>query len=600
MGDTGQPPGHSTWADEVSREAAASSPAARRVPGHHGGGARGGSQHGSWAQMLGSTLPTRLNKNVLEIVLEKDERGAFNVSDEDCFRLMKKIGLETIPGIQVEAVQICPNGRGVILITLKDNCSLEVFCRYDVFDVTASGIRAVNVKPAGKREVVVTVKGLHPNTRDEAVIDYLGKFGRVVTTKVVHATFGDGPLKGFKNGDRSFKVELKPHSNIGSYHILDGQKVTVRYPGQQQTCARCHETASRCAGGGMARRCEAAGGVKVELCDYIMGLWERIGYSPGVLEVAAVYDDHGEVGGEVEGQANPQTGGKFTPTKIVSEPERFTGVSVKQFPRDTDAGDIMEFLAKSGLPETHKESVLIKSNGVVTIKNLDNAVCLKLIENIHNKKHFNRKLFCNGIIPLTPEKPATSSAGAPATANSPPARSPPANVSQSEANLVTTTSTLITSTSAPVYTQTVTSPPSAVSVSPTMSYAGSLVHFGEDLHASNMEFTRRHSLSMRSPPFGSVAREILYSSAPSTAPSLVKTRSILSEIKQMSQQLSDFGSCVSSLSSSSEGDDDSEKNKKKNKNKRKSSKSPPERTYFLKKLNSEASPELMGHKSHTE
>ena len=598
MGDTGQPPGHANWADEVNREEAAST----RGSGHHGGGARGGSHHSSWAQMLGSTLPTRLNKNVLEIVLEKDERGAFNVSDEDCFRLMKKIGLETIPGIQVEAVQICPNGRGVILITLKDNFPLEVFCRYDVFDVTASGIRAVNVKPAGKREVVVTVKGLHPNTRDDAVIDYLGKFGRVVTTKVVHATFGDGPLKGFRNGDRSFKVELKPHSNIGSYHILDGQRVTIRYPGQQQTCARCHETASRCAGGGMARRCEAAGGVKVELCDYIMGLWQRIGYSPGVLEVAAVYDDHGEVGEHVEGQANPQTGGKFTPTKVVSEPERFSGVSVKQFPRDTDAGDIMEFLLMSGLPETHKESVLIKSNGAVTIKNLDNAVCRKLIENIHNKKHFNRRLFCNGIIPLTPVKPATSAEiAAPATDHSSPARSPPANDSQSTANLISqgnTSSTLITSASVPIYTHTVASPASAGSVSPTTS----LVHFGdqfEDLQASNIEFTRRHSLSLRSPPPGSVARDILYS-APSTAPSLLKTRNILSEIKLMSEQLSDFGSCVSSLSSSSEGEDDSEKNKKKNKNKRKSSKSPPERTYFLKKLNAEASPEQMGHKLQTE
>ena len=94
------------------------------------------------------------------------------------------------------------------------------------------------------------------------------------------------------NGDRSYKVEIKPNVNIGSFHVLDGHKVTVRYPGQQQICARCHETAQNCRGGGMARRCEAAGGVKVELSEYILGLWEKIGYSPGELEVAAVYDDH--------------------------------------------------------------------------------------------------------------------------------------------------------------------------------------------------------------------------------------------------------------------------------------------------------------------
>ena len=102
---------------------------------------------------------------------------------------------------------------------------------------------------------MLTVKGLHPNTRDQGVIDYLNKFGRVVTTKVVYAMYREGPLKGLRNGDRAFKVELKPDSNLGSYHILDGNKVTVRYPGQNQTCARCHEVSTYCPEGGIARKC---------------------------------------------------------------------------------------------------------------------------------------------------------------------------------------------------------------------------------------------------------------------------------------------------------------------------------------------------------
>ena len=130
------------------------------------------------------------------------------------------------------------------MITLKDGIPLDPYCRYDVFEVTESGIRAVHVKPAGKREVVITVKGLHPNTRDQTVLDYFAKFGRIVTTKVVHSVYSEGPLKGFKNGDRSYKVELKPEVNIGSYHMLDEQKVTVRYSGQQQTCARCNKQPS--------------------------------------------------------------------------------------------------------------------------------------------------------------------------------------------------------------------------------------------------------------------------------------------------------------------------------------------------------------------
>ena len=140
---------------------------------------------------------------------------------------------------------------------------------------TRSGIRAVNVKPVGQREVVVTLRGLHPNTRDDGVIYYLGKFGKVITDKVVYGTFGDGPLLGIKNGDRSYKVEINPGTNIGSYHAIDGQRVTIRYPGQAQSCARCFETARTCKGGAIARKCEAQNGPKVEFSYYILDLWKK-------------------------------------------------------------------------------------------------------------------------------------------------------------------------------------------------------------------------------------------------------------------------------------------------------------------------------------
>ena len=63
--------------------------------------------------------------------------------------------------------------------------------------MTASGIRVVNIRPAGKRDAVVTIKGLHPNTRDEFVLAYLNKFAKSVTNKVIHGIYADGPLKGF-------------------------------------------------------------------------------------------------------------------------------------------------------------------------------------------------------------------------------------------------------------------------------------------------------------------------------------------------------------------------------------------------------------------
>ena len=95
--------------------------------------------------------------------------------------------------------------------------------------------------------------------------------------------------------------------------------------------------------------------------------------------------------------------------KVVSEPEKFSGVNIKQLPKNVDTGEVMEFLVRSGLPESNTENVVIKSNGHVTIGKLDNEVCRVLIGNIHNQKHFDRKLYCNGIIPLTPEKQVSES-----------------------------------------------------------------------------------------------------------------------------------------------------------------------------------------------
>ena len=125
--------------------------------GGDGGGGRRGPGRGSWAEMLSSTLPTSWNKNVLEVSLDKDVTGAFIVSEIDCAKMMRKIGLVGGVGGNLEEVQICPNGRGVILFTLKKDVQIGNYCTHDVLEVTVSGIRATNFKPAGKREVVVNL-----------------------------------------------------------------------------------------------------------------------------------------------------------------------------------------------------------------------------------------------------------------------------------------------------------------------------------------------------------------------------------------------------------------------------------------------------------
>ena len=68
----------------------------------------------SWAAVLGTGLPQREDRNVLEVVLEKDSRGPFIVSDSECFTLMRKLGLDQRPGVHVLGTKICPQGREVI------------------------------------------------------------------------------------------------------------------------------------------------------------------------------------------------------------------------------------------------------------------------------------------------------------------------------------------------------------------------------------------------------------------------------------------------------------------------------------------------------
>ena len=123
------------------------------APTDGGGGEPPGQR--SWADILGSSLPPSWNKNVLELVLEKDQRGPFFAKDSECAKVLMKIGINLTS--DVEAVQICPNGRGVIYVTLKNNTPVDNFLCHDVIDVNNSGLRVIHIKSAGKREDVMTL-----------------------------------------------------------------------------------------------------------------------------------------------------------------------------------------------------------------------------------------------------------------------------------------------------------------------------------------------------------------------------------------------------------------------------------------------------------
>ena len=177
--------------------------------------------------------------------------------------------------------------------------------------------------------------------------------------------------------------------------------------------------------------------------------------------------------------------------------EKYAGVCIKQFQRETDHGDIVEFLCMSGLPEENKESIVIKPNGIVNIRNLDNATSKILIEAIHGKVSLGRKLYCNGIIPLTPEKKDAVAEDVLTTA--PPSASPPKPTGTSAANAVTgeqESDSLKTAAAAPPGG----SPPKPTGTCDTN--ADQAANFQtprtdlKDVSISNIELMRRHSLSL--------------------------------------------------------------------------------------------------------
>ena len=333
----------------------------------------------------------------MEILLEKDERGVFDVSDNEVARLLQKLGVSLEN--HVEMVQICPLGRNTIQVTLKKNIPMDKFFNRDAYVVKA-GVRVSQVRAAGQKEVVILVKGLHPQTSDALVINYLRCMGKVEKTKVVLDTYSEGPLKGLQNGDRRYTIEFNPSINVGGLHIIDGQKVTISFPGQRRSCYRCLRVAQECPGKGVAKECEAAGGQRQLLINHMQDFWKKIGYVCDMTQNMQNYNEGDE-------SIEQQVGGQFTPQKEVSmesSSNQFSGVVVKWFPKSADHGDILDFLVKFGLPEDH-EAVNIKENGQVIIDNLAPQKCDQLCSSINGSKFKDKKnIYCQGIVAVTPDK----------------------------------------------------------------------------------------------------------------------------------------------------------------------------------------------------
>ena len=79
----------------------------------------------SWASHAEKGNLRRVDKNVMEILLEKDVKGMFDVNDSEVAKLLQRLGVSLQN--EVEMVQICPLGRNTIQVTLKNSVPMESF-----------------------------------------------------------------------------------------------------------------------------------------------------------------------------------------------------------------------------------------------------------------------------------------------------------------------------------------------------------------------------------------------------------------------------------------------------------------------------------------
>ena len=143
----------------------------------------------------------RLKRNILGISIEKaDIEIAIDIDHEDVARICQTLGIQI--SSEVEGYNIHYYGRKAILyVWMVAGINLEKYCKDKSIRVR-DGLGIGMIRPSGKKEVTVTVTGVDFNTPDSLVIEYLNKFGNVVSDRIVYSKFDSGPFIGKFNGER--------------------------------------------------------------------------------------------------------------------------------------------------------------------------------------------------------------------------------------------------------------------------------------------------------------------------------------------------------------------------------------------------------------
>ena len=357
----------------------------------------------TYSSITAINTSVRDNKNVLEVRLERQQGASFRLSQLEIETLLVRLGID---GSQFEGVSACPEGKPIVLITLHQSVDIGKFMYRNESYIVKEGVRTTTIRPAGNKEVLLTVLGLHPNTKDQAVMRYLDAHGEVnKTERVIHHVFPGTPgstlCAGKFNGNRSYLMKIK--ESMGNYHIIDGEKVTIRYPGQEWSCARCHQVKRACPGQAIARNCTAE---RVLLSTHMSAHWAKIGFKPDT-EADSEVDDLQDI--------DIQVGHTKKELPVISHTglsDKYRSVIIKGFLPETSVDDILKQLPENSLPVDFSVKSVSKNEktGVITLSSPEPVHCLTIMENMHTKKFLNRKIFVTSVVPSSPLKSQSSGA----------------------------------------------------------------------------------------------------------------------------------------------------------------------------------------------
>ena len=373
----------------------------------------GGGNQTTYAERLKTNVKydQRLERNILEIVLEKTDKEAdYDLPQENIARVFRTIGIDIQK--HVEGSQVQYRGRNsVISVWMFPGVELEQFCREDNIKVS-EGVMTGSIRPAGRKDVTVTISGLDFNTPDTFVFQYLNKFGRLVNQNVIYCKYTEGPFAGKFNGDRKYSVDFSDSAGpMGTYHIIDGAKTRVFYRGNIKTCGRCHKFAYNCPGEGVAKVCEENSGERTKLSDWMRELWGKVGFKPDSFELLDEDDKNGTL--IIDKEKFP----RFEPkVPKLPEIEKYGGVTIKNLPSKLSVDDIEEFFKETGDVEDNIRDKLKIVRGPktmsVTIEPLDPKIVTKIVDSIdftHSRtKFFNVPLYCRPLRIQTPVKPKST------------------------------------------------------------------------------------------------------------------------------------------------------------------------------------------------